>query len=307
LTEELDCVGVYVFPSGETQKTIDTWKRILDFLVIYHLDRRSVLIALGGGVVGDIAGFAAACFMRGIDYVQIPTTLLAMVDSSVGGKTAVDHPLGKNLVGAFHQPSAVWIDADFLKTLPRREFVAGCAEAFKYAFIGGRGMFSFIMDNRDAILRAEPAPLLECVGRSVRIKADIVGRDEREGESGLRALLNFGHTFAHALEKFYGFEGLLHGEAVLLGMVCAVELAKECGALGREYWADFDNILDGLPLPALPGAPDIEKIYAAMFFDKKAEEGVLRFILPVAPGDSEVFGGEAEAAVKEVLKKNLQC
>ena len=302
LKSGLGC-AVHAVPDGEKYKTVETWSGILDALVSARLDRGSVVVAFGGGVVGDMAGFAAACFMRGVDYVQIPTTLLAMVDSSVGGKTAVDHPLGKNLIGAFHQPAAVWIDIDFLETLPRREFVAGYAEAFKYAFLGGRETFYYIMDNKGAILRAEPAPLMECVERCVRIKAAVVGRDERE--AGARALLNFGHTFAHALERHYGFEGLLHGEAVLWGMACAVELAKAAGALPREHWADFDRILDGLPLPPPPSAPAAGEVYEAMFADKKAESGALRFVLPVAPGESEVRGGVGREKVVEIIEKKF--
>ncbi|MDR2728114.1 MAG: 3-dehydroquinate synthase, partial [Chitinispirillales bacterium] len=202
LTKETGCI-VHTVPDGEKYKTVETWNGILDTLISHRLDRSSYLIAFGGGVVGDMTGFAAACFMRGVDYIQVPTTLLAMVDSSVGGKTAVDHPLGKNLIGAFHQPAAVWIDVGFLKTLPRCQFIAGYAEVFKYAFIGKAEMFTFIMDNKDAILRSEPKTLMESIERSIRIKADIVGKDERE--TGARALLNFGHTFAHAFEHFYGF------------------------------------------------------------------------------------------------------
>jgi 3-dehydroquinate synthase len=303
LKNELGGCAVHAIPDGEKHKTVEVWSGVLDALVSSGLDRKGCVIAFGGGVVGDIAGFAAACFMRGVDYAQLPTTLLAMVDSSVGGKTAVDHPLGKNLIGAFHQPVAVWVDVGFLGTLPRRQFIAGYAEAFKYAFLGGRGMFSFIMDNRGAILRMEPAMLLECVERSVRVKAGVVARDERE--SGARALLNFGHTFAHALERFYGFEGLLHGEAVLWGIGCAVELAKEIGVLPSGHWAEFGLILEGLPLPPLPSPVRAGEVYAAMGTDKKAESGKLRFVLPTAPGAAEVVGGVGEEAVRKVLEKKL--
>ncbi|MCL2219951.1 MAG: 3-dehydroquinate synthase [Chitinispirillia bacterium] len=306
LKEGLSC-PVHELPDGEKYKTVPLWSAILDTLVEARLDRKGVVVALGGGVVGDMAGFAAACFMRGVDCVQVPTTLLAMVDSSVGGKTAVDHPLGKNLIGAFHQPAAVLIDIDFLKTLPAREFVAGYAEVFKYAFLGGRGMFDYMMANRGAVLHAvakgTPEPLMECVERCVRIKAAIVGQDERE--AGQRALLNFGHTFAHALEQFYGFEGLLHGEAVLWGICCAVELAKINGNLHGRHWPEFDELLFGLPLPPLPAPPDINKIYTAMFADKKAESGELRFILPVGPGAAEVVSGVGEKKVLQVLEKKL--
>jgi len=302
LKNELGC-SVHAIPDGEKYKTVETWSAIIDALITFGLDRKSFVVAFGGGVVGDMAGFAAACFMRGIDYIQLPTTLLAMVDSSVGGKTAVDHPLGKNLIGAFHQPVAVWADVNFLETLPRRQFVAGYAEAFKYAFLGGRSMFEFMKRNREAVLEGGSALVLECVERCVGIKADIVARDERE--SGLRALLNFGHTFAHALERFYGFEGLLHGEAVLWGIECAVALAKDTGALPTKYWGEFDEILRALPRPPLPSAPWIDEIYAAMFTDKKAESGRLRFVLPVSPGEAEVVSGVGREAIIKVLKEKF--
>jgi len=302
LKTELGC-SVHAIPDGEKYKNVETWSGILDALITFGLDRKSLVVAFGGGVVGDMAGFAAACFMRGIEYIQLPTTLLAMVDSSVGGKTAVDHPLGKNLIGAFHQPAAVWADVDFLKTLPRRQFVAGYAEAFKYAFLGGRAMFEFMLNNREAVLEGDAALLSECIERSIRIKADIVAKDERE--AGVRALLNFGHTFAHALERFYGFEGLLHGEAVLWGIACAVELAKDTGTLPRKYFGEFDEILRGMPLPPLPSAPRIDDVYAAMFTDKKAESGRLRFVMPVAPGEAEVVYGVGGEAVLNVLKEKL--
>jgi 3-dehydroquinate synthase len=302
LKSELGC-AVHAMPDGERYKTVETWGGILDALITFGLDRKGLVIAFGGGVVGDVAGFAAACFMRGIDYVQLPTTLLAMVDSSVGGKTAVDHPLGKNLIGAFHQPSAVWADVNFLETLPRRQFVAGYAEAFKYAFLGGRSMFEFMAANREAVLEGDSALLPECVERCVRIKADVVAQDERE--AGARALLNFGHTFAHALERFYGFEGLLHGEAVLWGIACAVALARDTGALPQRHWGDFDEILRGMPLPPLPSAPWVDEIYEAMFTDKKAESGRLRFVLPVAPGSAEVVCGISGETVRHVLKEKF--
>jgi len=302
LKTELGC-SVHAIRDGEKYKTVETWSGVLDALITFGLDRKSLVIAFGGGVVGDVAGFAAACFMRGIEYVQLPTTLLAMVDSSVGGKTAVDHPSGKNLIGAFSQPAAVWADVGFLETLPRRQFVAGYAEAFKYAFLGGRAMFDFIAGNGKAVLEGDAALLSECVERCVRIKADIVAKDERE--SGMRALLNFGHTFAHALERFYGFEGLLHGEAVFWGISCAVALAKETGALPRKHWGGFDEILAGMPLPPLPSAPSVDKAYAAMFADKKAESGRLRFVLPVAPGEAEAGREAGEEAVRKVLKEKF--
>lgn len=302
LQKELGAV-VHVIPDGERYKTIETWSGILDTLISNRLDRTSYLIALGGGVVGDITGFAAASFLRGVDFVQVPTTLLAMVDSSVGGKTAVDHPLGKNLIGAFHQPSLVWIDTDFLKTLPRREFVAGYAECFKCAFIGGQDMFSFMHTHGEHILSEEAQTVQECIIRSIKIKAEVVEQDEKE--SGVRAFLNFGHTFGHALEQFYGFEGLLHGEGVLWGIRCAVELGKRIGTIPESSWADYDGILETMPLPALPGEADVEKVYSAMFSDKKVALGKLRFVLPTVPGSSELVGDVKEEDVKKVLNAVL--
>jgi 3-dehydroquinate synthase len=296
--------AVHELPDGEKYKTVEHWSAVLDTFVAARLDRKSYAVAFGGGVVGDMAGFAAACFMRGIDYVQLPTTLLAMVDSSVGGKTAVDHALGKNLIGAFHQPSAVWIDTGFLETLPRRQFLAGCAEAFKYGFIGGREMFSFVAENMGAVARAEAGPLAECVERCIRVKADVVRRDERE--AGCRAHLNFGHTFAHALERFYGFEGVEHGEAVMWGMACAAELGKIAKTLPAQYWADFDAILSRLPIPPLPSEPAAGEVYEAMFADKKAEAGALRFVLPVSRGEAGVVDGIGKGDVMEALGKVLR-
>ncbi len=302
LKAELNCV-VHVVPDGEKYKTISTWSGILDSLISNRLDRTSYVIAFGGGVVGDMTGFAAACFLRGVDYVQVPTTLLSMVDSSVGGKTAVDHPLGKNLIGAFHQPSLVWIDTDFLSTLPNREFVSGYAEVFKNAFIGGKEMFSFINAKKDAILSSEPETLLEAIKRSIEVKVSVVEQDEKE--SGMRALLNFGHTFGHSLEQFYGFEGLLHGEGVLWGIKCAIELGKVKGTVPQASREVYDEILTGLPLPALPSRPDIDKVYTAMFSDKKVAGGKLRFVVPALPGKSVVISDAAEEEVRSVLKKIL--
>jgi len=303
LKEALGC-AVHELPDGEKYKDVENWSAVLDAFVSARLDRKSYAVAFGGGVAGDMAGFAAACFMRGIEYVQLPTTLLAMVDSSVGGKTAVDHPLGKNLIGAFHQPSAVWIDTAFLDTLPRRQFLSGCAEAFKYGFIGGREMFSFVADNMDAVARAEAGPLAECIERCVRVKADVVRRDERE--AGCRAHLNFGHTFAHALERFYGFGVVEHGEAVMWGMACAVELGKAAGTLPKEYWAEFDAVADRLPMPPLPSPPVAREVYEAMFADKKAESGALRFVLPASPGAAAVADGVGERDVMAALDRALR-
>ncbi|HEX2958048.1 MAG TPA: 3-dehydroquinate synthase [Chitinispirillaceae bacterium] len=284
--KELDC-SMYAIPDGEQYKTIDTWKGILDFLLENRFERSSVLIALGGGVVGDIAGFAAASFLRGISYIQVPTTLLAMVDSSIGGKTAVDHPMGKNLIGAFHQPSMTLVDTDFLKTLPPREFLCGYAELFKYAFIGGPDTFNFISEENERMLQHNPESLLDGIRRSIEIKSEIVSEDEFETK-GLRALLNFGHTFAHSIERFFNFEKVLHGEAVIWGIRCACALGERIGTVPQESTSLYRNMLERLPVPALPSLPEPSKLYSYMFSDKKVSSGKLNFVIPVTPGTSIV-------------------
>jgi 3-dehydroquinate synthase len=282
---ELDAVKC-VIPDGERYKCLNTWKDILDTLLEARLGRDAVVVAFGGGVVGDIAGFAAASFMRGIDYVQVPTTLLAMVDSSVGGKTAVNHPLGKNLIGAFHQPALVWIETRFLSTLPDRHFFSGYAEVFKNAFIGGEEMFSFIDRHHEDLMAKDRAALSEAIGRSVAIKAAIVSEDERE--SGTRALLNFGHTFAHALEHYYNYVGVLHGEAVHWGMACALDLARRQAIIPPAHTQRFEALSAKLLKPVLPSRPEPERLYESMFTDKKVRRGALRLILPTAPGVSAI-------------------
>jgi 3-dehydroquinate synthase len=288
----------FIIPDGEKYKTVATWNSVLDFLLKSKLDRKSIVVALGGGVVGDIAGFAAASFLRGVAYVQVPTTLLAMVDSGVGGKTGVNHALGKNLIGAFHQPSLVWLDTAFLETLPCREFIAGYAELFKYAFVGGRGMLDFVGKNHDKMIAGDRKALLEGIRRSVAIKAGIVESDERE-ESGRRALLNFGHTFAHAIERFYNFKQVLHGEAVLLGMQCACDLGMRMGLVPAASQKTFAALCAKLPPVSLPSRPDAGRLYRAMFTDKKMQAGKLAFVLPAGPGASVITRDVPE---KEVLK-----
>lgn len=295
----LDC-PVHEMPDGERYKTIETWNGILEFLLVNKFERSSVLIALGGGVVGDVAGFAAAAFLRGISFVQIPTTLLAMVDSSVGGKTAVDHPLGKNLIGAFHQPKGVFVDPAFLATLSEREFRSGYAELFKNAFIGGNEMFDFVLVNHYAMLERQPAKLLEGIQRSIAIKAGIVEKDEHE-TTGLRALLNFGHTFAHALERYFDFDAILHGEAVWWGMRCAIDCSRRTGTINCESTSRYDAITEMLLSPALPSKPDREKLYTMMFTDKKVADGKLRLVLPTMTGTSIVRGDIPAEFVKETI------
>ena len=288
-----------VIPDGEQYKTIETWSAIIDTLLQARIDRTTVLLALGGGVVGDMAGFAAASVLRGIECVQIPTTLLAMVDSSVGGKTGINHQWGKNLIGAFHQPSLVWVDVACLATLPRREYIAGMAEIIKNAFIGGRAMFDFIAASLPALLINDPVLLRQAIERSIQIKADIVSQDERE--TGVRALLNFGHTFAHSLEHFYGYGTLLHGEAVLLGIRCACELSKSLHLIQSSEWPLYQTILANLPVIALPSSPDGEELYTAMFSDKKTKQGALRFVLPTEAGSSSIVTDVPKEKVIETI------
>jgi 3-dehydroquinate synthase len=293
---------VHVMPDGERYKTIETWSRILDTFLNAKFERSSVLIAFGGGVVGDVAGFAASTMLRGITCVQVPTTLLAMVDSSVGGKTGVDHACGKNLAGAFHQPGLVWIDTEYLRTLSRRQYLAGCAELFKYAFIGGRGMFDFVSKNRRKLLEKDDRVLLEGIRRSITIKAGIVEKDECE-TGGRRMLLNFGHTFAHALEKCAGYRHLLHGEAVWLGLSCACELGKILKTIPALDQPAYNALLAVMPRPKLRGTPSAEDLYLAMLFDKKVSGGKIRFVVPATAGKVVIKSDVPKETITGVLKK----
>jgi len=297
---ELD-LAVHVMPDGERYKNLATWSKIFDTFLSARFERNSVLIAFGGGVVGDMTGFAAASMLRGISYIQVPTTLLAMVDSSVGGKTGLDHAAGKNLIGAFHQPGMVWIDIAYLKTLPAREQCAGYAELFKYAFFGGKKMFDFISKNHEKVESGDRAVLLDGIRRSITIKADIVEQDEFETQ-GLRMVLNFGHTFAHALEKFFGFETLHHGEAVWWGMACSCQLGKLLGSIPAHALPQYEEMLRKMPRPELPELPPVEVLYNAMSFDKKVKDGKIRFVVPAEPGVSIVNSSVDPEKVKTVLE-----
>jgi 3-dehydroquinate synthase len=293
-------IKTITIPDGEKHKTISTWEAVLSAMLEAKLDRGAVVIAFGGGVVGDITGFAAACYLRGVRYMQVPTTLLAMVDSSVGGKTGVNHPVGKNLIGAFHQPSLVWVDTDFLDTLPRREFIAGYAELFKYAFIGGGDMFQFVNTMHGRILGRDKGPLIEGIQRSIAIKARVVEQDEKE-VSGARAALNFGHTFAHTIERFYNFDGLIHGEAVVLGILCACDLGVRIGSVPSDARAVYDQILQKLPRVELPSSPDVGMFYEGMFSDKKTQHGKINFVVPTTPGNAALKSDVSREAVLETL------
>ncbi len=296
-------------PPGEGSKSFDGLERVLDALLVLGLDRGDAVVALGGGVTGDLAGFAAAVFKRGIDYVQVPTTLLAQVDSSVGGKTAIDTSRGKNLVGAFHQPRLVLADTDMLSTLPDREVRAGYAEVLKHGLLGDRAYFERLEREGASVLAREPEALAWAVGRSVEIKAGVVARDEREG--GVRALLNLGHTFAHAFETETGpgtpWDGrLVHGEAVGLGCALAFRFSARLGFCPPDEAARAGRAVAAAGLPVrldeTPGAPfDAGRLLVHMAQDKKAEAGRLTFVLARAIGDAFVAKDMDRASVLEFL------
>ncbi len=290
-----------VLPAGEATKSLATTSQLYDRLADQLADRKTLVVAVGGGVIGDVAGFAAATFNRGLPFLQVPTTLLAMVDSSVGGKVGVNHPKAKNLIGAFHQPVGVWIDTAMLDTMPPREFRSGLAEVVKYGVILDAEFFRYLEGNADAILRRDPAAIRHIVGRSCRLKADVVEKDERE-ETGLRAILNYGHTFAHAFETAAGYGTWLHGEAVAAGMVCASRLAERRGLVGAELTNRQCELLRRFQLPTTPEAWPVESLLATMRSDKKALAGKLRFILPRRLGKVAMFDDVPEADVRAVLQ-----
>ena len=273
-------------PDGEQYKTLDWANAVFTALLINTFDRRSPLVALGGGVIGDLTGFAAACYMRGVPFVQVPTTLLAMVDSSVGGKTGVNHPMGKNMIGAFYQPKLVFMDLDTLKTLPKEEFLSGMAEVIKYGVIWDRELFDFLEKNREKILAQEHGPLGHIIRRSCEIKADVVSKDERE--SGLRAILNFGHTVGHAAETLSNYT-VRHGEAVAIGMVYASKLALRLGQCDAKVPERVEKLIRDYDLPvslsALKRRPSVAELMDTIQVDKKAEGGKVRLVLPKKVGE----------------------
>ncbi len=288
-----------VLPDGEHHKTLDTGMRIYDALLEARFDRSSTVVALGGGVVGDIAGFVAATYQRGIAFIQVPTTLLALVDSSVGGKTGVNHPRGKNMIGAFHQPAAVLADLDLLHTLPERELRAGVAEVIKYGLINDAAFFGWLEEHLDALLAREPATLARVIETSCRNKAAVVAADERE--AGQRALLNLGHTFGHALETATGYRELLHGEAVAIGLCMAAWMSVEEGRAAAECFARTERLVARAGLPTRGPALSPERYRALMGVDKKALGGRLRFVLLEAIGRAVVTGAFADAALTATL------
>ena len=275
--------GVITIGDGEQHKNLSTLEHIFAELIRGGYDRSSGLIALGGGVVGDITGFAAATYLRGVPFVQVPTTLLAQVDSSVGGKTAVNHPLGKNLIGAFYQPRLVQIDISTLKTLPPREFSAGLAEVVKYGMIRDRDFFQWLVDHREEVVNQDPEALGTMVMKSCQIKADVVEIDEKE--SSLRAILNFGHTFGHAVETLSGYGTVRHGEAVAIGMVVAAAVSCELGLCDRQDLIDLRQLLVLFNLPVDPPTFPLREVLEVMARDKKVKNGVLQMVLNRGIGD----------------------
>ena len=297
---DLQC-DTLILPDGEQHKTLATLERIFDALMAHRHSRTTTLVALGGGVIGDMVGFAAACYQRGVDFIQVPTTLLAQVDSSVGGKTAVNHPRGKNMIGAFHQPRAVVIDTAVLDTLPEREFAAGMAEVIKYGLIRDPEFFQWLLDNQAALAARDTAPVAEAILRSCRNKAEVVAADETE--QGNRALLNLGHTFGHAMETFTGYRDWLHGEAVSAGMVMAARMSLELGWLNQ---ADLDRVSDSLAAWKLPvTAPEgmaRADFSELMALDKKVQNGRLRLVLLNQIGDALVTGEYDPNALTRTLE-----
>ena len=302
LQEHYPRVLLVTLPDGEAHKDWPTLQLIFDALLKNGCDRKTVLFALGGGVVGDMTGFAAASYMRGVPFVQVPTSLLAQVDSSVGGKTAINHPLGKNMIGAFYQPLQVVCDLNVLKTLPDQELSAGLAEIIKYGPIADMAFFDWIDTNLDALLAKDPSALAYAVQRSCEIKAWVVAQDERE--SGLRAILNFGHTFGHAIESGLGYGAWLHGEGVGCGMVMAAHLSQRLGLVDQAFVERLSSLVRraGLPVkaPLLSATDNAGRYLALMRVDKKSEAGEIRFVVIDGPGKAAVRAAP-DAWVREVI------
>lgn len=290
-----------VLPDGEQYKTLATLSVIFDRAMADKHNRSTTFIAVGGGVVGDITGFAAACYQRGVNFIQIPTTLLAQVDSSVGGKTGVNHELGKNMIGAFHQPRAVLIDINTLQTLPARELSAGLAEVLKYGLISDQSFYRWLQEHMPRLLAREEAALAEAIERSCAIKAQVVAEDEREG--GIRAILNLGHTFGHAIETGQGYGTWLHGEAVAVGMLLALELSARRGWIAYSEVEDFRELLSGMHLPVrVPADMDAELFLTLMSRDKKVIDGQLRLILLQDIGAACIADDVTEPELRELLQ-----
>ena len=296
-------IATVVLPDGEQHKTMATVNRVLDALVEARFGRDCVVLALGGGVVGDIAGFAASIYQRGVDFIQVPTTLLAQVDSAVGGKTGVNHPGGKNLLGAFHQPVCVLSDTDTLRTLPDRELAAGCAEVVKYGLIADADLFAWLEEQAEALLRRDRAALGHVIRRSCELKAEIVGQDERE--HGRRALLNLGHTFGHAIELHAGYGEWLHGEAVAAGTCMAADFSARLGALDPLAVDRIRRLFRRLQLPVDPPAADPGNFLSAMGMDKKVVAGQIRLVLLDRIGAARITGDYPPHELVDYLREQF--
>ncbi len=297
---DFDCASV-ILPDGEEYKNLDILNQIFDALLENRFNRQCTLVALGGGVVGDMTGFAAASYQRGVDFIQIPTTLLSQVDSSVGGKTGINHPLGKNMIGAFHQPRCVIADTGSLDTLDDRQLSAGIAEIIKYGLLGDAEFFDWLETNMDKLINRDNATLVYAIERSCQDKADVVAADEKE--SGKRALLNLGHTFGHAIEAGAGYGKWLHGEAVGTGMLMAADLSMRMGWIDKPTLHRTQDIIEraGLPIRA-PSYMDFDHFMERMSVDKKVRDGKINFILLKAIGDAVVTNEFNEIHLRETIE-----
>ena len=294
-------VDVVVLPDGEQYKNLDQINAIFDALLDKRHNRTTTLLALGGGVIGDMTGFAAACYQRGVSFIQVPTTLLSQVDSSVGGKTGVNHPLGKNMIGAFHQPQCVVIDTDVLNTLPEAELSAGMSEVIKYGLIYDEAFLCYLEDHIDGLMGLQPDLLEQAIFRSCEIKAEVVAQDEREG--GIRALLNLGHTFGHAIETDQGYGAWLHGEAVGAGTMMAADLSCRLGYITPSDVERIRNILEAANLPITPPeSMSAERFVELMTVDKKVIDGSIRLVLLKAVGDAIVTSDFSPDKLQETLQ-----
>jgi 3-dehydroquinate synthase len=295
-------VDEVILPDGEQHKNLATFETILSELLARKHARDTTIVALGGGVIGDMAGFAAACYQRGIAFIQVPTTVLSQVDSSVGGKTAVNHALGKNMIGAFYQPQAVIIDINCLKTLPAREFSAGMAEVIKYGIIYDHAFFTWLEENVAKIKALQADAITYMIKRCCEIKAEVVALDEKEG--GIRALLNLGHTFGHAIEAEQGYGNWLHGEAVAVGMILAAETAAQLGLIERAQVERITALIKQFDLPlSSPETMTYANYAEHMQLDKKVLNGKLRLVLPTSIGSSELFDNVSEAILRRVIEQ----
>ncbi|PMH46285.1 3-dehydroquinate synthase [Vibrio sp. 10N.286.49.B3] len=301
MLEQVNCqVSVLELPDGEQYKSLATFETVMSYLLEGNFSRDVVIIALGGGVIGDLVGFSASCYQRGVDFIQIPTTLLSQVDSSVGGKTAVNHPLGKNMIGAFYQPQSVIIDINCLRTLPEREFAAGMAEVIKYGIIYDADFFAWLEENLDKLYALDEDALIYAIARCCQIKAEVVAQDEKE--SGIRAWLNLGHTYGHAIEAELGYGNWLHGEAVSSGTVMAAKTAQLQGLITQQQLDRIIAILTQAKLPIhTPESMSFDDFMRHMMRDKKVLSGQLRLVLPTDIGCADVVADVPQAIIKQAI------